>query len=96
MENDIIDFKILICSLKLGHPHFFLKIVNKFNFAVCRQISEKLVDSVLTSIVELWSKSVDKSLTQTQYLQMFLDMKYLFQLYNDSSIKVCWTLFKTC
>uniref|UniRef100_A0A1B6L440 Conserved oligomeric Golgi complex subunit 1 n=2 Tax=Graphocephala atropunctata TaxID=36148 RepID=A0A1B6L440_9HEMI len=55
--------------------------------AVPKQISEQLVGSVLISILDKYNENFDNNLTQTQYLQMLLDVKYVAHLFNTISSK---------
>ncbi|XP_046670344.1 conserved oligomeric Golgi complex subunit 1 isoform X2 [Homalodisca vitripennis] len=55
--------------------------------AVPKQISEQLVGNVLICILGKYNENLQQSLTQTQYLQMLLDVKYIACLFNSISNK---------
>ncbi|KAG8249799.1 Golgi transport complex subunit 1 [Homalodisca vitripennis] len=55
--------------------------------AVPKQISEQLVGNVLICILGKYNENLQQSLTQTQYLQMLLDVKYIACLFNSVSNK---------
>lgn len=43
---------------------------------------------MLHKVVEVYKNNLENNLTQTQFLQLLLDMKYLVHLYNGNVTKV--------
>ncbi|XP_054270661.1 conserved oligomeric Golgi complex subunit 1 isoform X2 [Macrosteles quadrilineatus] len=74
------------CSVSLGLQSALHQLASLIgHVSIPKQISEQVVESVINNIIDLYNKNSESaSLTQTQYLQMLLDIKYLTQLFNPN------------